>query len=176
MCSINSDSVLKILVLSTPAEGHVNPLVPIIKKLDERGYEVVWITGWTFKDRIEKTGAKFLPPPPKWDFGHKEAYDIFPELKKKKGLSQIKYYLKHVMFDPVPDILDMLKNVLENFHASLVISDTFMVAGGWITELNGLPGVRISVLPLNLPGRNILLPDSGYYLENHYFQNSEMMC
>jgi UDP:flavonoid glycosyltransferase YjiC (YdhE family) len=151
----------KIIVLSTPAEGHVNPLVPIIKKLVEKGYEIVWITGRAFQYRVEKSGASFLPPPPKWDFGHKEAYDIFPELKKKKGLSQIKYYLKHVMIDPVPDVLDMLKNVLENFHASLVISDSFMAAGGWITEVTGLPGVRVSYVPLNLPGKNIPPPGLG---------------
>jgi MGT family glycosyltransferase len=159
----------KIIVLSTPVEGHFNPLLPVIKKLVERGHEVVWITGRVFQDRVEKTGATFLPPPSKWDFGQREAYDIFPELKKKKGLSQIKYYLKHVMLDPVPDILNMLKNVLGDFQATLVISDTFMVAGAWITELIGLPSVRLSVLPLNLPGKNIPPPGLGLLPGKSFF-------
>ena len=145
----------KILVLTVPAEGHFNPFVPILTQLVKRGHEVVCFAGTVFQYSVEKTGATFRPPPPKWDFGETEAYDFFPELKKKKGLNQLKYYLKHVMFDPVPDVITMVKNELENFHADVVISDTFMVAGSWLTELVRIPGVLISVVPLSLPGKNI---------------------
>ena len=73
------------------------------------------------------------------------------------------------MFDQVPDILNMLENVLENFPADVVICDSFMLAGGWITELGGPPNVRLSVLPLGLPGKDIapiglgLLPGKSFF-------------
>ena len=77
-------------------------------KLVERGHNVVCITGRNFKVRVENAGATFHPIPEKWDPRDREIYDFYPELKKKKGLSQIKHYLKHMMFDPVPDVLKIL--------------------------------------------------------------------
>lgn len=144
----------RIIILALPVEGHFNPFIPIVVKLVERGHKVMFITGRIFKERVENTGATFHPFPVKWDPGDKEIYDFYPELKNQKGLSQIKCYLK-LMFDQVPDVLNVLANVLESFPADLVICDTFMIAGGWKTELGGPPNVRLSVLPLSLPGKNI---------------------
>jgi len=73
------------------------------------------------------------------------------------------------MLDSVPDALNMLKNILVRFPADLVVSDSFMVAGAWITQLGGPPNVRLSVLPLSLPGKNIapfglgLLPGKSFF-------------
>lgn len=145
----------KILFLIEPVEGHFNPFVPIINKLAERGHELVCISGKQFKQRIEDSGARFISLPEKWDPEQQEVYDFFPELKNRKGITQIKYYLKHIMYDQVPDILKLLKNVLEHFQADVIVCDTFMVAGNWISELGGPASVRLSVLPLSLPGKDI---------------------
>jgi MGT family glycosyltransferase len=147
--------VYKIVILIEPAEGHFNPFVPIIKKFVEQGNQVVCMTGSNFKERVEKTGATFHNIPSNWDPEDKDIFDIFPELKKRRGLSQIKYYLKHILFDQVPDVLNALKEILENFEADVMICDSFMIAGGWMTELGGPPNVRLSVLPLGLSGKNI---------------------
>ncbi len=145
----------RIIILALPVEGHFNPFIPIVVKLVERGHQVMFITGSIFKERVEKTGAIFHPLPVKLDPGDQEMYDFYPGLKNQKGLSQIKYYLKHILYDSVPDVLNELDQVLESFHADLVIWDTFMIAGGWKTELGGPPNARLSVLPLSLPGKNI---------------------
>lgn len=145
----------KILIIVEPADGHFNPLVPIMKELFRKGNELVCITGSKFKTRVENIGAAFHPLPPQWDFGEKEIYEIFPKLKKLRGVSSIKFYLKHCLYDPIPDIIEMLKHTLEKFPADVIISDSFMISGVWITELGGPPSVRISVLPLTLPGKNI---------------------
>ncbi len=159
----------KIIILIEPAEGHFNPFVPIINKFVEQGDQVVCMTGSNFKDRVEKTGATFHNIPTKWDPEDKDIIDILPELNKRSGLSQIKYYLKHILFDQVPDVLNALKKILESFAADVVICDSFMIAGGWMTELGGPPNVRLSVLPLGLPGKNIppnglgLLPGKSFF-------------
>ncbi|MDX1285667.1 MAG: hypothetical protein R3182_11670, partial [Draconibacterium sp.] len=152
-----------------PVEGHFNPFVPIIKKLVEKGHEVVCSSGRIFKHKIENLGAEFIPIPEKWDPGEKEIYDFFPELKQKKGLSQLKYYLKHVMLDSVPDSIELLHTFLKSFPADVVISDNFIVAGSWITQLGGPPNVKLSVLPMSLPGKNLapfglgLLPGKTFF-------------
>jgi len=158
-----------IVILAEPVEGHFNPLVPIIKRLVARRHQIVCITGRGFRDRVENAGATFHPLPLKWDPGDQDAYDLFPQLKQQRGLSQIKYYLKHILYDQVPDVLNTLEDVLAKFPADVVISDTFMIAGVWITELSGPPNVRVSVLPLSLPGRNLapfglgLLPGTSLF-------------
>ncbi len=161
----------KIIVLTVPVEGHFNPFVPIITRLVQRGHDVICFAGRNFQNSVEKTGATFQPPPLKWDTSIKETYDVFPELKKQSGLAQIKYYFKHVIFDPVPDLLNMLKSQIENFQPDLIVSDTFLIVGSWIKELHSTPSVRISVLPLSLQGKNIppfglgLLPGKSFFLK-----------
>jgi UDP:flavonoid glycosyltransferase YjiC (YdhE family) len=145
----------RIIFLIEPVEGHFNPFIPIIKEFTKLGYQVVCITGSKFRLRVEQAGARFKNLPEQWDPGENAIYDFFPELKKQSGLSQVKYYLKHILFDQVPDTLNALKELLDSFPADVTISDTFMVATGWMTELGGPPNVRLSVLPLSLPGKNI---------------------
>jgi len=145
----------KIIVLITPAEGHFNPFVPIIRKLIERKHEVVCIAGRAFKKRVEDTGASFTPMPEKWDPREMDYYDFYPALKDKKGISQVKYYIKHILIDMIPDTLNELQNVLKEFPADLVIYDSFQAAGFYMSELGGPPGALLSVLPLNMPGNDI---------------------
>jgi len=145
----------KIIVLIEPVDGHFNPFIPILKQLVARKHEIICITGRKFKSKVEKIGISFHPLPVQWDPQEQEVYDFFPELKNKKGLAQIKYYLKHIMYDQIPDVIEDLNNVLKQFPADVIISDTFMVASNWISELNGPASIRLSVLPLSLPGENI---------------------
>jgi len=141
----------RIVMLVEPAEGHFNACVPIISKLVERQHQIVCITGRGFKQRVESLGGQFHPLSTQWDPAEQEIYEFFSELKQLKGLAQIKYYLKHIMFDQVPDVIAVLNEVLESFKADVIICDTFMIAGNWMTELKGIPSVRLSVLPLSLP-------------------------
>lgn len=159
----------KIIFLIEAVEGHFNPFVPIINEFTKQGYQVVCMTGSKFRKRVEQAGATFQNLPEIWDPSENAIYDFFPELKKRSGLSQIKFYLKHIFFDQVPDTLDALKKLLESFPADIVINDTFMVAALWMTELGGPPNVHLSVLPLSLPGKNIppyglgLMPGKSFF-------------
>ena len=145
----------RIIVITVPIDGHFNPFVPIINGLVQNGHEVICNAGRKFQSRVENAGAAFLPPPLKWDTSIRETYDVFPELRNKSGLAQLKLYIKLVMFDPVPDLINELKNQIDNLKPDLIISDTFLIVGSWVTEFYKIPSVRISVLPLNIPGKNI---------------------
>ena len=158
-----------ILILAEPVEGHFNPFVPIIKRFVERGHQVKCLTGRVFKDQIENLDAAFIALPAQWDVGNQELYEFFPALKSLTGLAQIKFYIKHIMYAQVPDMMHALEAELHGFNADVIIGDTFMVAGTWLRELGGPPSVRLSVLPLSLPGRDIapfglgLLPGTSFF-------------
>lgn len=49
----------KVLFMNLPAHGHINPTIGLVEELIARGEEVTYLTGEEFRDKIEKTGAKF---------------------------------------------------------------------------------------------------------------------
>jgi hypothetical protein len=55
---------MKVLMASTPATGHINPLLAIGRVLIAEGHELVCLTGSWARDRIEGAGAKFRALPP----------------------------------------------------------------------------------------------------------------
>ncbi len=145
----------KILTLIAPVDGHFNPFIPIIHKFADQGHQIACMTGVNYQKRVEKMGATFYPLPEKWDPKDQELMNMFPELKKLKGVSQIKFYLKHILLEQAPEVLEVLKKLLISFPADVVMSDSFMIAGGWMSELGGPPNVRLSVLPLALPDKSL---------------------
>ncbi len=145
----------RILLLIEPVEGHFNPCVPIMQALTAAGHQLVCVTGRKFAAQVERTGARFVALPPQWDVGEQEIYDFFPALQQLTGLAQIKFYIKHIMYAQIPDVLQTLHTILKEFPAEVVIGDTFMMAGAWLSELGGPPSVRLSVLPLSLPSPDI---------------------
>jgi len=57
---------MKILLASTPATSHLNPLLSIARILMADGHEVAFLSGSVLRDRIEAIGANsmpFLPEP-----------------------------------------------------------------------------------------------------------------
>jgi UDP:flavonoid glycosyltransferase YjiC (YdhE family) len=51
---------MNILFASTPATGHVNPLLATVRMLRAEGHEITFMTGSVFRARIENSGAKFV--------------------------------------------------------------------------------------------------------------------
>lgn len=56
------------LFINMLGHGHVNPTIGIVTELMNRGENVTYIAGEEFRDKIEKTGAKFL--------GHKNLFNV----------------------------------------------------------------------------------------------------
>ena len=52
---------MKILMINVPYSGHVNPTIPLTKELVKRGHQVSYINAEEFRNKIEMTGATFLP-------------------------------------------------------------------------------------------------------------------
>jgi len=54
---------VKILIASTPATDHLNPLLMIGRILIAEGHEVVGLSGSALRERIERIGAQLRPFP-----------------------------------------------------------------------------------------------------------------
>jgi MGT family glycosyltransferase len=51
----------KIVFFSIPAHGHTNPTLPVVSELVSIGNDVWYYSFLDFKEKIERTGAKFIP-------------------------------------------------------------------------------------------------------------------
>lgn len=49
----------KVLFLSIPAHGHINPTLGLVNELVKQGEEITYFCSEDFKEKIKKTGAKF---------------------------------------------------------------------------------------------------------------------
>lgn len=54
----------KTLILNIPAQGHVNPSLPVVAELVQRGEEVVYVNTEAYRAQVEVTGARFVAYPP----------------------------------------------------------------------------------------------------------------
>ena len=72
---------MNILIASTPATGHINPLLAITRILLAEGHEITFLTGSVFRDRIENSGAKFVSLQGSADFDGRDILSVAPELK-----------------------------------------------------------------------------------------------
>ena len=92
----------KVLFLSIPANGHVNPTLGLVDGLVKRGEEVIYFSSDEFKERIENTGATF------------KSYGV--DLKFLKG----KRYPGDTDIDQVLNLINKGLNFSEKFLQSLL--------------------------------------------------------
>lgn len=52
---------MNILMVNIPYSGHVNPTLPLTRELVKRGHHVTYINSEEFRNKIEQTGATFVP-------------------------------------------------------------------------------------------------------------------
>src|SRR5262249_11999647 len=135
--------------------GHAAPMAPVARALVERGNSVVWYGSSFFKDRVERTGAGFVPVKSALDYGDSDYDKYFPERAKYKGLNQVKFDFKHVFIDEIAGYLTDLRHILRDFKADVVIGDPATVALKVLGDQTALPWVILNITVLGLPSRDV---------------------
>ena len=89
----------KLLFFNIPAYGHVNPTLPVVTELVQRGHAVIYYNAEPFEPVIKETGAAFRPYP---DSSASEA-DF---AKRANNLVDVSVFLLEESLRLVPFILD----------------------------------------------------------------------
>jgi len=143
---------VKILIASTPATGHLNPLLTIGRILIAEGHELVGLSGSALREPIEGIGAEFRPLPAGADFDLRDLLSVVPELKNiPPGPQCLRVALERVFVDTIPAQHKGLQQVLWDFPAEIIIGDN-MIFG----VLPMLLGPRSKRPPIILCGTSIL--------------------
>ena len=141
----------KIIFMSVPGHGHVNPTLPVVAELVQRGHQVLYYNEASFADKIAGAGAQFRAYP---------ASDLTPEniTELVGNLVSITVLLLETSLQLLPFILDELRRE----QPDLVVFDSICLWGMQAAHLLDLPraasittmimeGVKGIIQPRDLP-------------------------
>jgi UDP:flavonoid glycosyltransferase YjiC (YdhE family) len=143
---------MNILMVSTPATGHINPLLGVARVLISEGHNVVCLSGSALRDRIESAGAGFRALPPAADLNLNDPFATVPELKvMPPGLEWLRVATERLFIERIVPQHKGMQQVLQEFPADVIIGDDMMFG-----LLLMLLGPRANRLPVVLCGTSFL--------------------
>ena len=141
----------RFLFITIPVTGHTSPLLPVAKKLVGLGHEVRWYTGSRFRQRIEGTGATYIPYNKTRDLDYSNLNELFPERNRLKGIAQAKWDLKRMVVDFALEQMDDLSAILDEYPASVIVGDSMCLSATLSAQQRSLPLALVNVLNLFAP-------------------------
>lgn len=158
----------RILIATTPAAGHVNPMAALVSELINRGHTVWWYTGKAFQRKVELLGAHYQPLETAYDFSGMSREEAVPQTKGLQGAKLFITNMQHFFIKQAPaQMADILK-ILEQFPADMLLADDFCFGAGFVKEKTGILLVNISNSIYFYNSRDTapigaaLLPDSSF--------------
>ncbi len=129
------------LLCSTPAQGHTAPLLALAQRLVGQGDEVVFFTTAHYRERVEATGAEFVPFDAAYDAHDLMVVDPGRESSARRGVGGVKDDLRRIFLGPVPGQARDLDEILSVFAADCIVFDT-MFFGVLPLALRTAPAAR----------------------------------
>jgi MGT family glycosyltransferase len=116
---------MNILIASTAAAGHLNPLLSIASLLVESGHEVAVQVNEDQRPVVEAAGHRFLSEIPNAQTSGSYYFDSYPERKQKSpGMEMTGYDLVHFFARNIAAQSASLKMALYDFQADLILADS----------------------------------------------------
>ena len=118
---------MKILIASTPASGHLNPLLSVGRAAQSQGHEVVALCAHALRGPIEASGATFRAFPPVADFDLRNVATEFPGFTDvNPGADRNLFIVKKAFVDTIPAQHEAMRQALQDFPADVILADDFM--------------------------------------------------
>ncbi|MGI5442936.1 glycosyltransferase [Streptomyces shenzhenensis] len=115
----------RIVVASTPAHGHVSPLLTAATALSARGHDVTMLTGARFESAVTAAKVAFTPLPAASDYDDRNLTECFPERTQvTAGIEQVGFDLMHIFGNPAVGQYRSLRRLVGETGATTVISDS----------------------------------------------------
>jgi MGT family glycosyltransferase len=144
---------MKALLVSTPAMGHLNPVLGVGRILVADGHEVMGMSSTFLRDRVEAIGAKFHGFLPAADIDTRNVAELFPDLlAAPPGPKMLRLILEQAFTDFMLPQHESIKQVMAEFAADVIIGDHLMMG-----VLPMLLGPRAQRPPVVLLGTTYLL-------------------
>jgi len=126
-------SKMKIAWFCIPAHGHTNPTLGLVKEMIDAGHEVTYFSFEKFREKIEGTGATFVPC---------DAYDL--DIDAKDGGNRVGKDLAFSIELIVESTLAMdglMGRVIPDMKPDLIVADSMAFSGKLAAMKFGIPYV-----------------------------------
>src|SRR4051794_9511932 len=142
----------RFLFAAMPAAGHVGPMIPLAHELVARGHEVAWYTGERYRDKVEATGAAFLPQVHAMRVDVARLDDDFPVRATKKGVAKFIHDMREVFIKQVPGQVDDLEDHVGEFAPDVLVAEPALGAAALvIDQRHGLKWATCGISALAFP-------------------------
>lgn len=140
-----------VLLCSIPVHGHVTPLLAVARYLVGRGHRVRFLTGSRYREKVEATGATYLPLPAEADYDDSDIDAAFPDRVGRTGVAGIRYDVTTVFLRPAGAQLRAVDEALAAEPVDVVLVESMFVgASALLSRTERPPVVILGVLPLGL--------------------------
>lgn len=143
-----------ILFTNFPAEGHVNPMRPIVSELVQRGHEVLWYTGGQFTEKVLAAGATVVPMREGKDLRASDVDAFVAARGELKGVRGLQWDFKHLFIDHALGYRKDLGALYASRKVDLVVSELVHFATNLLAPHNTPPAVGIGVFPFGATSRD----------------------
>lgn len=124
---------MTVILYTTPAHGHINPALPVISSLIDRGYEVIAYSTDEFRSLIENSGAVFRS----YDLG-----DIIFDTSVGSELIRLADLIMGFSLYAVPQLIEEAKEIRPVF----VLHDTLALWGRIVSDNLAIPSVSVNTI------------------------------
>lgn len=124
---------MKIAWFCIPAYGHTNPTLSLVKEMTDAGHEVIYFSYEQFREKIEETGATFIPCD-----GHKMDIDA------RDGGNRVGKDLVFsigLIVEATLGMDDLMSEVISNMKPDLIVADSMAYWGKLAAMKHGIPYV-----------------------------------
>ena len=151
---------MKILIVSTPATGHLYPLLSVGRALLGEGHDVVVLSATALREKIEDSGATFCAFPPIADFDLRFIEEEFPEyFDFPRGPELNMWILKRAYVDTIPAQFEATQRALQVYAADIILADNFLF--GALPLLLGPRSERPPIVMLGTMGLHLRRDDGA---------------
>ena len=122
----------KVLVINGNLYGHINPTLPLVKELADRGEDAWYFCAEAFEDKVLAAGARFIPSGEAMD----RFYKTYRPLGNHPFYSIIEYIIR---MDQV--LIPAVLEKTEGMRFDYIIHDSILGGGRFLGEKMNLPAV-----------------------------------
>ncbi len=144
------------LICSTPAHGHVMPLLTVAGHLRAQGHRVLFLTSPRYAERVADAGVEALPLPADADVDLDDA-GSFPGRAGLTGPAALRFDMLNLFLRPGPAQLAAVQAVLAEHAVDAVLVEPLFVGAVLLNELpvdRRPPIVALGIFPLGVASRD----------------------
>ncbi|GHB75453.1 glycosyltransferase [Persicitalea jodogahamensis] len=154
----------KILFATMPMDGHLKPLTGLAVHLKNCGYDVRWYSGPSYAATVEKLSIPYFPFHKAKEINQDNLELVFPERQRIKGtVPRLRFDMEHIFLRRIPEFIEDLKKIREEFNFDLVVCDVLFAASPLIQPVFGVPVAAAGIAPLGESSND--LPPAGMGME-----------